>query len=84
MVREIDVSEAQAHFFEILDAVEAGESVTILKRGKPVAILSPTSSRMEQRGTAAAELDKIRKSVGKMVSSEEIIAIRDEGRKNDQ
>ena len=62
-MREIGVFEAKTHLSEILDAVEAGESVTITKRGKPVAILSPASNKMEQRRAAAAELAAVKNSV---------------------
>lgn len=40
-MREIGAFEAKTHFSELLIAVEAGESITVTRRGKPVAILSP-------------------------------------------
>ena len=36
----VSVAEARARFSELLDAVEAGETVTITRRGEPVADLS--------------------------------------------
>jgi prevent-host-death family protein len=36
----VSVAEARARFSELLDAVEAGETVVITRRGKPVADLS--------------------------------------------
>ena len=80
-MKEIGVFEAKTHLSEILDAVEAGESVTITKRGKPVAILSPASNKMEQRRAAAAELAAIKNSVQRFVTIQDVIAMRDEGRK---
>jgi prevent-host-death family protein len=37
----VSVAEAKARLSELLAAVEAGESIVITKRGKPVARLSP-------------------------------------------
>lgn len=81
-MREIGVFEAKTHLSEILDAVEAGESVTITKRGKPIAVLSPASNKIEQRRAAAAELADIKNSIQKKFTTEELIAMRDEGRKH--
>lgn len=81
-MREIGVFEAKTHLSEILDAVEAGESVTITKRGKPIAILSPASTKIEQRRAAAAELADIKNSIQKIVTTEEVVEMRDEGRKH--
>ena len=36
----VSVAEARARFSELLDAVQAGETVTITRRGEPVADLS--------------------------------------------
>ena len=37
---EVSVAQAKAHLSEILDRVEAGETVTITRRGRPIARLS--------------------------------------------
>lgn len=39
--RAVGITCAKAHFSALIAAVEAGESITITKRGRPVAILSP-------------------------------------------
>ncbi|SDY60427.1 prevent-host-death family protein [Modestobacter sp. DSM 44400] len=39
--RTVSVAEAKAHLSELVAAVEAGESILITKRGKPVARISP-------------------------------------------
>ncbi len=39
--RSVSVADAKAHLSELLNAVEAGETVEITKRGKPVATLAP-------------------------------------------
>ena len=36
---EYGAGEAKTHFSELLDKVEQGESITITRRGKPVAVL---------------------------------------------
>lgn len=39
---DVSVAEAKAKLSELLKRVEEGESVTITRRGKPVAVLSPS------------------------------------------
>lgn len=39
----VSLAEAKAHLSELLDRVEAGESITITRRGKPVARFAPIS-----------------------------------------
>lgn len=38
-MREVQLQDAKAKFSALVDAVEAGESVTVTRRGKPVAVL---------------------------------------------
>ena len=40
-MREVGAFEAKTHLSELLAAVEAGEMITITRRGKPVAELRP-------------------------------------------
>ncbi|WP_447970196.1 type II toxin-antitoxin system Phd/YefM family antitoxin [Nitrospira sp. M1] len=48
-MREIQASELKAKCLAILDEVaQQGESITILKRGKPVAQLIPPTPRLHQ------------------------------------
>jgi prevent-host-death family protein len=47
-LRTVSVAEARAHFSELLDAAEAGETVLITRRGEPVAELRSPGRR--QRG----------------------------------
>jgi len=44
-VRQITARDANQRFSEILAAVQTGEKVTITKRGRPVAVLSPYRGR---------------------------------------
>lgn len=39
---QVSVAEAKSKLSELLKRVEAGEKVTITRRGKPVAVLSPS------------------------------------------
>jgi prevent-host-death family protein len=51
---QISVAEAKAHLSELLDKVEAGETVVITRHGRPVAQLStPTEGKQPVRSLAA-------------------------------
>jgi prevent-host-death family protein len=41
-MKTVNLAQAKAHLSELVDSVEAGEVVQILRRGKPVARLVPT------------------------------------------
>ena len=72
--------QAKTHFAELLVAVEGGESITVTRRGKPVAILSPVSSNsLSDRQRAAAEIREARKNY--RLCGLDLKALRDEGRK---
>lgn len=43
--REVTVHEAKTHLSRLLQEVEAGQTVTITRRGKPVARLEPVAKR---------------------------------------
>ena len=55
-MRRIGSYEAKTHLPRLLKAVEAGESITITKRGVPIALLSPADAEKAgaHRETAAA------------------------------
>jgi prevent-host-death family protein len=44
-VASVNLAEAKAHLSELLNRVEAGETVEILRHGKPVAQLVPVKTR---------------------------------------
>ncbi len=44
-MRTVGAYEAKSHLSELLDEVAAGETITITKRGEPVAILSPVRKK---------------------------------------
>ena len=80
-MREIGAFEAKTHLSALLDAVAADESVIITKRGRPVARLVPHDAvDREERTRAAAALRALRQRIG-WASVEEILALRDEGRR---
>lgn len=81
-MKEIGEFDAKTYFSEILDAVEAGEGVIMTKRQKTIAILSPASNKIALRRAAEADLSKIKKSILKIFTTKELIAMRDEGRRS--
>ena len=77
----IQASEAKTKFLSILDDVERGESVIVTRHGKPVARIIPEAEVDRDRVTRAMQsIREIRKRT-KPVSIEEILAMRDEGRR---
>lgn len=81
-MREIGAFEAKTHLSELLAAAEAGESVTITRRGTPVARLVPASGSAA-RASALRRLAELRARLGARgiaLSHEEILSARDEGR----
>jgi prevent-host-death family protein len=43
-MKTVNLAEAKAHLSELVDSAAAGESVQILRRGKPVALLTPVQA----------------------------------------
>jgi len=78
-MRHIGAYEAKTHLPRLLDEVAAGESITITKHGRPVAVLVPAAAA---RASAAAAADGLlafrRKHRLQGVRIRELI---DEGRK---
>lgn len=85
-MREVGAFEAKTHLSERLVAVEAGESSTITRRGKAVAVLSPVADEaaheMERRQEALCALKRLRKWTDGTFTLEEILLARDEGRES--
>ena len=80
-MREIRATEAKARLAELLRAVEAGETVAITRRGKPVAHLVPAPDReRDRRKEAVARFRERRRRWRRIdVSTDEILAARHEG-----
>lgn len=51
----INLADAKAHLSELVDRAEAGETVEILRRGKPAARLSPPTRAKAKVDVAALE-----------------------------
>lgn len=82
---EIGAYEAKTHLPALLDRVARGESITITRRGKPVAELRPLGSGDPTRlKTALERLDALRRSrsaTRSPISVAEIVAAKVEGRR---
>ena len=78
-MREVGAFEAKTHLSELLADVEAGASVTITRRGKPVARLVPVTASAPDRLAAIRRLQRLGKSV--RMSTTEVLEARDEGRR---
>ena len=85
-MREVSVFEAKTHLSELLAAVEAGERVVITRRGKAVADLRPvtddrTETRLNALKAAARFKAEIVGSGTRPFMADELLALRDEGRR---
>jgi prevent-host-death family protein len=85
-MRTVGTFEAKNHLSELLDAVERGEEIEITRRGKPVARIVGIDSNSEANRKREA-LERLRetraflKKEGVTFSVDEILALRDEGRR---
>lgn len=77
-MREVGAFEAKTHLSELLAAVAAGETITITRRGRPVARLVPVAP---DRGEALARLRALRDRIPAPVGAADILSARDEGRR---
>ncbi len=81
-MRFIDAFEAKTHLFRLLNAAEKGEVITITKRGRPVARLMPTAPVDCRRAArAVSNLRALRRQIGWSGTVDEILALRDAGRR---
>ncbi|MHB8634842.1 MAG: type II toxin-antitoxin system Phd/YefM family antitoxin [Fimbriimonadaceae bacterium] len=79
-MREIGAFEAKTHFSALLVAVEAGESITITRRGKPVAMLTPIGhGSPDDRARVVADIKEARKAY--RLEGLDWRTLRDEGRR---
>lgn len=85
-MREVGVFEAKTHLSELLAAVEAGERIVITRRGKAVAELRPvTDDRTEIRLNVLKEAARLKAEIvgsgTRPLEADELLALRDEGRR---
>lgn len=78
-MREVGAFEAKTHLSELLTAVEAGETVTITRRGKAVARLMPVHGESSGRLAAIARLRALGAQAG--LTAADVLSMRDEGRR---
>ncbi|QEU06583.1 type II toxin-antitoxin system Phd/YefM family antitoxin [Paracoccus yeei] len=81
-MREIGAFEAKTHLSELLGAASAGETVTITKRGKPVARLVPPVA--SDRAEALLRMAELRRRLAGRpidIGIDDILSARDEGRR---
>jgi prevent-host-death family protein len=84
-VQEVQASVAKTHFSQLLDEVERGATIVILRHGRPVARIVPDPDGRRQRQEHAMEnirkLAREREAQFGPVSVEEIISSIHEGHK---
>ncbi|MCY4557164.1 MAG: type II toxin-antitoxin system prevent-host-death family antitoxin [Chloroflexi bacterium] len=81
-MRVVGAFEAKTHLSRLLDAAEKGEVITITKRGKPVARLVPPATADRRRAArAVSNLRALRRQIGWSGTVDEILALRDAGRR---
>lgn len=71
------VVEAEVRLADLLDRVEGGESITITRSGRPVAVLAP----VQKRDRADVIRDLLELSKGRKLHGESIRDMIDEGRR---
>jgi prevent-host-death family protein len=80
-MRKIQASEARAHLPELLDDVERGETLVIVRHGRAIARIVPeVDRRQEDVDRALASIRELRRRTGK-ITIEEIRSAREEPRK---
>lgn len=78
VVDNIGIYEAKNKLSEILDRVEAGETIAITRHGKQVALLTPIHQDRSSSHQAIERLRQVRK--GSRLAGLKIRDLRDEGR----
>lgn len=79
-MREVGAFEAKTHLSELIAAVEAGETVMITRRGRPVAQLVPVKAPSSSRTVALERLRHLRAGLSG-IARDDILSARDEGRR---
>jgi prevent-host-death family protein len=83
--REVQASVAKTHFSQLLDDVERGETIVILRHGRPIARIVPDEQhRRERQAEAIESIRKIGREVAARngpITVEEIISSIHEGHK---
>lgn len=79
-MRSVGAFEAKTHLAALLDAVSAGEQITITRHGRPVALLVPPAS--EPQASVAETIKLLRRfSQGQSLGGLPLAELRDLGRR---
>ena len=84
-IREVQASAAKTHFSQLLDEVEGGTTIVVLRHGRPVARIVPEENHRWQRHSEAFDNmtrlgEAIRKKHGP-IAAEDIVSSTHEGHK---
>lgn len=82
-MRQVGAFEAKTHLSDLLAAVEAGEEITITRRGRPVARLVPVAPAAG-RDAGLARIASLRARIAELspdFTLADILSARDEGRR---
>ena len=83
-MQTVNLFDAKNRLSALVDQVEAGQEVTITRRGKPAARLVPVAPQREPGWNAAETLRALRQSIaerGETFTWDELRSYRDEGRR---
>lgn len=79
-MRSVGAFEAKTHLAALLDAVSAGEQITITRHGRPVARLVPAAA--EPPSSVAQTIERLRRfSKGQSLEGLSLAELRDQGRR---
>jgi len=79
-MRSVGAFEAKTHLAALLDAVSAGEQITITRHGHPVARLVPAAA--EPTGSLSQTIERLRQfNQGQSLGGLSIAELRDQGRR---
>lgn len=81
MTRTVQASEAKTHLPELLDDVERGLTLIITRHGKPIARIVPEEAEVRSGVSQSIARIQARRKRNQHVSIEEILSLRDEGRR---
>lgn len=80
-MRQIQASEAETCLPRLLNEVERGETLIIIRHGRAIARIVPeVDVRREEIDSAIASMDELRKQTGR-VTVQELLSAREEGRR---
>lgn len=79
-MRQVTATEAKIHFLRLLDEIEGGETIVVTRHGRPIARVMPEQEAKRSQAKAALKRILQRRSAAPRISTEEILAWKNEGR----